>query len=600
MRRAPIVLGLVLLLAAGTAAGVVLVSGIALDGEGAAATASAGAAGTGPARTGTTRNAPPKRVPRTPTRAAVPVPPDPDAALKAAWDAAVALHRAGSTLDALTALVPLRTASPAFFAETSRAALLAQMEALVVAQIARLARNGTLDELRARIDLAAGALLDPAHLAALQRILDAATKKDLAALSAAGADALLRVAGGSDLEQLERHLRRFGTGGAPRGRPDWIDRALAAVAKSDAARAKKPKGVRAAEPLPVEDPDSAEKRRLDQLAKLRQRESLSLLGSIGGGLAWMALHQGDDGHFGADAAAARCAALGHDPPCVAAGAREGRPLAATALSVLALLDFRDQDARGLFEPTLARGVGWLLAQQGDDGSFRTWERAGYSGAIGMMALGQAATASGREDLRRAVERGLAFAALHNGGTGGYRYRLDEEGDLSVTGWYVQAVEAAQNAGAEVPPAMRLNLQRFVTGMARGDAGYAYVWTGGPSRSLAPVGMLGATILEPEPKEETEKELAKQRAAKWRAALAKPPAAGDVYQTYYGVRVLLLLDGQLSEDWRKRLAELASSQVATGPAAGSFPVDKDRWFRSFGVPVGTAFTVLTLEHSLYRR
>ena len=53
--------------------------------------------------------------------------------------------------------------------------------------------------------------------------------------------------------------------------------------------------------------------------------------------------------------------------------------------------------------------------------------------------------TGSEDLRVAVRKGLAWFDTTQGPLGGYRYQRDDpRGDLSVTGWVAQAVEAARN------------------------------------------------------------------------------------------------------------------------------------------------------------
>jgi len=57
----------------------------------------------------------------------------------------------------------------------------------------------------------------------------------------------------------------------------------------------------------------------------------------------------------------------------------------------AFLDFRDQDAKGLFETNLANAVQWLVSQQKKNGSFKG--RYSYSTPIAVMALGQAASSS---------------------------------------------------------------------------------------------------------------------------------------------------------------------------------------------------------------
>jgi hypothetical protein len=214
-----------------------------------------------------------------------------------------------------------------------------------------------------------------------------------------------------------------------------------------------------------------------------------------------------------------------------------------------------------------------------------------------MALGQAAAVSHDEDVKKAVERGIAFMNKHQGPTGGFRYSLDEAADLSVTGWYVQAYEAARNAQAQVPPDFPQKLDLFLSYAWLGNEKFAYQANTLPKTSLAPVGMLSLAILRTDA-------IASQGEL-WRTTLhAAPPAGTSVYTLYYGVRMLLLLDGTLPDAWKKHLATLAATQTTKGPSAGMIPLDKDpwrdQWFASRGATMATAFATLTLEHALYRR
>jgi hypothetical protein len=519
--------------------------------------------------------------------------PDPDAELKATWDAAVALFKSGKPVEALTMLAQPRKQRPDWFAVPPRPAMLAEMERAALALLARAARSSSLEEAR-RLAAQLKDLIGDAHLASeIDDLLAAAKRRADAADLAVGADVIGKADLLSDKQALDRHLQRFADRGPAPKKPDWIDTQLAAVASSNAALAKEP------DPLNIPDPAEAEKRRLDELDKLRQRNSLGLLDPIDGALAWLAIHQGDDGHFGNDAAAARCKALKHDPVCTSAG--EPNPLGATGLAVLAFLDFRDQDVKRLFEPTLARGIAYLVSQQRPDGSFaptnppNAGPYAGYQAAIAMMALGQAAASTGDETLKDAVQRGIAFYAKHHGTMrGGYRYNLDQDGDLSVTGWYVQAVEAAEKSGCVVPPDMKSNIDTFLGYVTRtGRHNFAYTPDGSLSGSLSAVGMLSISILHPP--------LIDTFADDWRQYLygGSPGNGNNTYALYYGVRVLLFLDGKLPDNWRKFLTVLAAKQKTAGASAGMTPLPEWPW-QSVGPTAATAFATLTLEHSLYRR
>lgn len=418
-------------------------------------------------------------------------------------------------------------------------------------------------------------------------VLTPAELKEAACRWKASAGIIAKSRSAGERQQLERHLRRFvGPRGASRaGRAGaWVDRQLEALqahaAVSTAA-------------LPDPAPDESEKRRLEQLEKLRQRRAVGLLDHIHGGLAWLALHQAPDGHFSDAATAARCKALGHAPACVRGG-KEQYGIASTALALMAMLDFRDQDVRGLFEPSLASAVQWLRRRQRRNGAF-PGQRQLYESALALMALAQAAEATGDEKLRSAVRRGLELFAARPGPLGGYRYGFGAPGDLSVTGWVTQAVEMARRAGVELPPLLEPGLSEFLDSAWLGDHRFSYLSRNRERKSLYPVGMLMAHILWRDP------DLDPDVVAGWRRWLKQGVGQRRpyLYTLYYGVRVAIAMEKDLPDPWRKWVFEFARSQARKGPAAGAF-LRYGGWLLRSGKTLHTAVAVLTLEHALYLR
>src|SRR6185295_5090569 len=130
---------------------------------------------------------------------------------------------------------------------------------------------------------------------------------------------------------------------------------------------------------------------------------------------------------------------------------------------------------------------------------------------------------------------------------------------------------------------------------RGKHEFAYVPDQKVSGSLAAVGMLTTSLLHPP--------LIETFAEDWRQLLnaGSPGNGGNTYALYYGVRVLLFLDGKLPDKWRTYLNALAGKQKATGAVAGLIPLPEWPWNNpAISGTASTAFATLTLEHSLYRR
>lgn len=399
----------------------------------------------------------------------------------------------------------------------------------------------------------------------------------------------------AERERLARHLDRFvlpepPTSGAGASGAGFSLAAAAGPAEGGSEAT----GPAEAPPLPVADPEAVEARRMEQIERLAARQASGLLQPVAAALDWLALHQGSDGRFSTAAVEERCKALGHDS-CLRelrAGPGPKYDVAETALAVLAFLDFRDQDARGVYEPVLARGVAWLLAQMKPDGSI-PGERCYYAQAMALMALGQAAGTSGREDLRRAVEKGLRWLHAQAGPDGGYRYGPRMAGDLSVTGWVAQAVEAARRAGIPRPAGMEGGLRRFLDFVWLGGARYGYDRRV-DQPTLYPTGMLLGYIVEESPDPAL--------LAQWRRYLTRPevspgrarPAAmrPGLYEVYYAVRMVLVLEGALTRPWAGWLRQVVDAQLKAGeprartPAAwtpgwrgppwGSPPSRRSRW------------------------
>lgn len=552
------------------------------------------------------------------------------------WADATAKGAADQPLEALEIVAAARKGDEPVWKDAARVATMLKWEDTAIDRFAAAAQEKDAERkaILAWLKRLDAAVLDPARrkrLDLIRRALAEAGKFDVAAVVDA-AQAEGRAA-------LEKHLARFGGQGgkepppaaqgaagaaAPAGLGPTLDGNLVQLRTRNAARAraKAASGSDGATdpaesakgPPPVADPlatDEAalrEQRRIEQLEKLRQRASEGLLEPIAAGLAWLALHQADDGEISDRVVAARCEAIAHKPGCLQDEKQAGQKyrLSGTALSVLALLDFRDQDVAGLFEPTLAQGVQWLRRQMREDGSFGT---SGYEAAMALMALGQAAQSSHAPELLADVSRGLAFQASKQSLDGGYRYGWGTDGDLSVTGWYVQAFEAGRNAGATLPWNHGTAMERFVRSMWMGGNKFRYEGrSGGERGALSSVGILSFLVLNPE-------SVANEREG-WIAGLTASARRADLYAVYYDVRVELALRGELTEQRRAVLADLPRGmQRKALPTAGMFasarvePVKgKDPtavwrslgWLDNGGRVVSTAFSVLTLEHALYRR
>lgn len=484
------------------------------------------------------------------------------------WKEAQTLLEGGKAKEAAAIAARLKAEHPGFFDDPQRAAGLARIDGVLHA-----------DDAKARLSsLVSGLRMGGADRARLDAQL------------ADSFDVLARAGDGADADELTRHLRRFLLpGSAPTGvdGKDWADATLKSFAEDRGRR-------RAKDPVPpISDAQAAEQRRVDQLEKLRQRGAVGLLDAIHAGLAWLALHQRDDGSFSDAATVDRCKALGHMPTCVdgVTGQGDAYAVANTALAAIAFLDFRDQDVRGWFDPYLGKALEFLKKKQRDDGGFNGAGQT-YCTSMAIMALAQAAGSTGAEDLKVAVRKGVGYLSHIVGPLGGWRYGRNDPGDLSATAWAAQAVEAAKNAGIDVPFNLTVCLETFMKYFWVKEHRFTYTSPGGEKASLFPAGMLVGKLawgtVDPKVLDS------------WKAYLKGLPIdrRPDLYTLYYGVRVSILLFGELNDPWRTWVFDLSRREVQSGSKAGSFPADLWRW--PGGVTVQTAVAVLAMEHSLYLR
>ena len=528
------------------------------------------------------------------SKAPQPKTPEIDPALLRAFARAKALHEKGMSQEALRVLAPWLRTHKAWFEDAARREFLLALRTRV-AEVQREQIETADHQLDKWIDIAA-------RWGTLREDPDATPFE---ARVRASAEIIGGFKNPKARAAVTRHVRRFVVGvpggASPQrtrsGRPVPVDNLLEQVATQTGNDPSQDEP----ETLPEPDPEASEARRLEELERLRNAGALDVLDSIAASLAWLALHQSPEGTFGDDVASDIIKAKAEEEGSTAnvSGLRSNAKryrLATTALCTLAFLDFRDQDLRGLFEPTLAKAITWLLAQQKEDGSFKSPGRSFYAEAIALMALGQAAAATKREDLQQAVVRGLTWLYARRGPRGGYRYTHGQAGDLSAAAWVAQAAETAQWAQVELPTGMKDDLTAFVRDTWIRGADYRYVVGGSRRTALSPVGMLAQTILSPDDADEALREV-------WKKALTTQWKSSrlSLYSRYYAVRMMAKLHEGMPNDVASALLTMARTQEASGPLAGAFSrFPGVRYMRMTGATGVTAMVTLMFEHALYDR
>jgi hypothetical protein len=303
-------------------------------------------------------------------------------------------------------------------------------------------------------------------------------------------------------------------------------------------------------------------------------------------LAWLAAHQSDDG---------RWSSRDFDDACGECGGKAsvGADAAVTGLAVLCFLGADHTPAKdGPYRDTVSRAIGWLLAQQADNGDLRHGESM-YTHAIVTIALAETAGMTKDKDSRLSapLARALRFIDRARSRQGGWRYEPGQAGDTSVLGWQVMAMISARRAGITVSPDSLEAATSFLDSMSAGAPGiYAYQADRPPTPSMTAEGLFCRQLLG-DPRDSP-------RTAESLSVLARnPPKWGKSSTTYYWYYATLALFQHGGSEWDTWNAvvkrELLAHQRTGGKAAGSWD-PADRWSTTGGRIYQTAICTLSLE------
>ena len=278
-------------------------------------------------------------------------------------------------------------------------------------------------------------------------------------------------------------------------------------------------------------------------------------------------------------------------------------LAATAMALLAFQGAGHTTTEGEHQAVVARGWRRLLKAQEADGSFYLgtlpYLHALYSHAQATIALCELYGMTGDHRYREPAERAVAYCVRAQGAEGGWKYVPGQDGDMSVTGWYMMALKSAEMAGISVPPEVFQRLEAFVDSVAV-DNGVRYGYmrpvptkpVGGVTEAVTAEGLLcrqylGWTRNEPRLVEGVKRLLSETK--------VDFQDHKNVYAWYYITQVAHNMEGDLWSRWNARLLEtLPAAQVKTGRERGSWDPSLDRWGHVGGRLFVTCFCTYMLE------
>jgi hypothetical protein len=310
--------------------------------------------------------------------------------------------------------------------------------------------------------------------------------------------------------------------------------------------------------------------------------------AVGLGLAWLAKQQRQDGSWIFD---------GSSPEEVAG---------ATGLALLPFLAAgqthiikKDQDNK--YARTIKTGLDALIRLQQKDGSFKGGGHGKmYSHGIATVALCEAlGMTSDRTLLRDPAQKAVNYIMSAQGGDGGWRYAPKQDGDTSVVGWMLQALQSAKLCkDLVVSKAAFDGGRKFLDKAASGSKKETYGYTGpGSSANMTAVGLLCRYYIDGW--NANNPGMAAGVSFLKRSLMPDSPGGLNMYYFYYATQVFHFYEGdEWHKEWnpkmRDRLIRLQVQDKSKTKDYGSWDRDSSQIGSHCGRLGTTCFCLLTLE------
>ncbi|MEO8270022.1 MAG: prenyltransferase/squalene oxidase repeat-containing protein [Aureliella sp.] len=263
--------------------------------------------------------------------------------------------------------------------------------------------------------------------------------------------------------------------------------------------------------------------------------------------------------------------------------------AATAMALNAFLGAGSTHMEGEYQDNVKLGLTYLVRKQSKDGFFADQREPSrqqmYAQAIATIAVTEAYGMSRDEELKTAAQRAMKFAEWSQSNRHGWRYNPREDADLSVTGWFVMALETGKMSGLEVDESKLQEVSKFLDSVGSDDQSrYGYDGFDSPSLSMTAEGLLcriylGWPSTHPALLQAIQDDL-----------LPNTPKLDDdnysVYYWYYATQVMHHVGNQAWDKWNRDMRRvIPAMQEKSGPEAGSWSSNRD----AFGAAGGRLYT-----------
>lgn len=329
--------------------------------------------------------------------------------------------------------------------------------------------------------------------------------------------------------------------------------------------------------------------------------------AVARGLKWLEEHQLPDGSWSLIHTEGPCRGRCGNPSTLKdKDAAVKSRASATGLALLPFLGAGETHQSGRYRKVIRAGLTALIrmGKKDKDNPGLSWADSGnlYAHGICTIVLCEAYGLTGDSDLRRPAEAALAYLAYaQDPRGGGWRYRPQQAGDTSVTGWQIMALKSGLLAGLPVPPRVVPRAKLFLAAASTPAGAFGYTVPTEPEEGEKPkkltttstrtaIGLLCRQYLGSGQKE---KNLVKGV----RGLAKRGPIKGHFYHNYYAAQVIFHQTGGVGPTWcqwneaaRDQLVEM---QGRRGHEKGSWWAPKHHNERG-GRLFSTALATMTLE------
>jgi len=249
-----------------------------------------------------------------------------------------------------------------------------------------------------------------------------------------------------------------------------------------------------------------------------------------------------------------------------------------------------------FTRVVSRAWTALLAQQNETGNFFNTGRTHgqlYTQAICTIAICELYGMTRDSKYREPAQRAIDFCVNAQASEGGWRYFPGSDSDLSVTGWFVMALQSARMAGLTVPSPTLNRVDNFLDSVSRNDGSeYAYQPRDAATLSMSAEGLLCRQYLgwkHSDRRLQRGADLLIENLPTW------DDGQRDSYYWYYATQVCHHMESQHWRAWNEAMrVVLPENQVRDGRERGSWNPRGDRWGQAGGRLFVTCLSVYMLE------